>query len=59
MTDFTDVSGPSTTFTSPDSIAIQNPGFEDVTGSWPDHWVLVLGSAAQASAKTGEPSNAQ
>jgi len=59
MTDFTDVSGPSTTWGSLDHLVIENPGFENVTGDWPDNWVLVSGSSAQVSAKTGDPSSAQ
>ena len=57
MTDFTDVSGPATSWTSKDSIAIQNPGFEDCTGDWPCYWVLVLGASAQVGSKVGDSSD--
>ena len=59
MTDFTDVSQPTTSWASKDSFLLENPGFEDVTGDWPDKWVLTSGGAAQAGSKTGDPSDAQ
>ena len=59
MTDYADVTQPTTDWSSGDHIVIDNPGFEDVTAGWPDEWTLTLGNAAQASAKTGDPSDAQ
>jgi len=53
-----DVTEPTTVWAEKDYIVIQNPGFENVTGDWPDDWILTSGSAAQVVAKAGDPSSA-